>query len=70
MPPSWSDARHFQIAALSSLLTVNFFWIDFGAKPLASAVAISSALVAQVVCSRWFGLPQSTCAPRSLPDCR
>lgn len=54
----WSDARHFQIAALSSLLAVNVFWIDFGAKPLYSALAILSALLTQIVCSRLFGLPR------------
>ena len=54
----WSDARHFQIAALSTLLAINFVWIDFGAKPLHSALAIASALAAQAVCSRWFGLPR------------
>jgi len=53
----WSDARHFQIVALSSLLLVNFTWIDFGAKPLYSALAILSALAAQAVCSRLAGLP-------------
>ena len=53
----WSDARHFQIAALSSLLLINFFWIDFGARPLYAALAIASALVTQVVCARLFGLP-------------
>jgi enediyne biosynthesis protein E5 len=52
----WSDARHFQIVALSSLLIINFVWIDFGAKPLYSALAISTALLTQVVCSRVFGL--------------
>jgi enediyne biosynthesis protein E5 len=52
----WSDARHFQILALSSLLALNFIWFDFGAKPLYSALAISSALLTQVVCSRLFGL--------------
>ena len=36
----WSDARHFQIVALSTLLPINFIWIDFGAKPLYSALAI------------------------------
>jgi hypothetical protein len=30
----WSDARHFQIVALATLLAVNFVWIDFGARPL------------------------------------
>jgi Na+-transporting NADH:ubiquinone oxidoreductase subunit NqrB len=43
--------------ALSSLLLINFFWIDFGARPLYAALAIASALVTQVVCSRLFGLP-------------
>jgi enediyne biosynthesis protein E5 len=54
----WSDARHFQIAALSSLLLINFFWIDFGAKPLYSAMAISAALVTQIVWTRLSGAPQ------------
>jgi enediyne biosynthesis protein E5 len=54
----WSDARHFQIVALSSLLAINFFWIDFGAKPLYSALAISSALLTQIACSRLAGLPK------------
>jgi enediyne biosynthesis protein E5 len=54
----WSDARHFQIVALSSLLTINFFWIDFGAKPLYSAFAIGSALATQIICSRLSGLPR------------
>jgi enediyne biosynthesis protein E5 len=53
-----TDARHFQIVALSLLLTINFIWIDFGAKPLYSALAISSALATQIVCSRCFGLRQ------------
>ena len=49
--PLWSDARHYQIAALASLLVINFFWIDFGAKPLNSALAIASALATQAVCA-------------------
>src|SRR5262249_49929857 len=53
-----SDARHFQIAALASLLAFNFGWIDFGAKPLNSALAIAFALATQAICSRAFGLPQ------------
>ena len=52
----WSDARHFQIVALSSLLTINFVWIDFGAKPLYSALAVVSALATQIICSRFSGL--------------
>src|SRR5262245_1552120 len=53
----WADARHYQIAALACLLGVNFFWLDFGARPLASALAIASALATQAVCSRAVGLP-------------
>ena len=53
----WSDARHFQIVALAALLLINFVWIDFGARPLYSALAILSALATQIVCSRLFGLP-------------
>lgn len=52
----WSDARHFQIVALSSLLAINFVWFDFGATPLSSAVAIASTLAVQAVFSRSFGL--------------
>src|SRR6266404_7803306 len=46
-----ADARHFQIAALASLLAFNFACLDFGARPLNSALAIASALAAQVLCS-------------------
>jgi len=52
------DARYFQIAALGVLLVLNFTLIDFGAWPLASAVAIGGALVIQYICSRLTGLPQ------------
>src|SRR5882672_5667005 len=53
-----TDARHFQIAALACLLAFNFGWIDFGAKPLNSVLAIASALATQAICSRYWGLPQ------------
>ena len=53
----WSDARHARILALSTLLLFNIGWLDFGARPLNSALAIGSALLMQVTCSRWFGLP-------------
>jgi enediyne biosynthesis protein E5 len=56
MRARWSDARHFQVAALSILLAINFVWIDFGAKPLHSALAIGSVLATQAICSRLFGL--------------
>jgi Na+-transporting NADH:ubiquinone oxidoreductase subunit NqrB len=53
----WSDARHYQIAALATLLTYNLGWLDFGARPLNSALAIGASLATQAVCSRWLGLP-------------
>src|SRR5437879_5537395 len=54
---AWSDARHFQIAALACLLAINFGGIDFGAKPWPSALALASSLLTQIVCSRVVGLP-------------
>lgn len=53
----WSDARCFQIVALSSLLAINFFWIDFGARPSYCALAIVCTLATQIACSRIFELP-------------
>src|SRR5512133_625825 len=53
----WADARHYQIAALAILLAYNFAWLDFGARPLNSALAIGAALVTQIFCSRYFALP-------------
>jgi enediyne biosynthesis protein E5 len=53
----WSDARHYQIFALSTLLIFNLGWIDFGARPLNSALAISAAVVTQIVCSYVWRLP-------------
>jgi hypothetical protein len=48
----WSDARHYQIAALSTLLVFNLGWLDFGARPLNSALAITRALLTQAACTR------------------
>jgi Na+-transporting NADH:ubiquinone oxidoreductase subunit NqrB len=60
MPGRWTpflaDARHHQIAALAVLLAVNFLAVDFGARPLASVLAIGAALATQAACSWWFGL--------------
>jgi len=52
-----TDARHFQIAALSVLVIFNIGWIDFGARSLNSALAVGSALATQAFCWRGFGLP-------------
>jgi Na+-transporting NADH:ubiquinone oxidoreductase subunit NqrB len=54
---SLPDARYFQIAALGALLSVNFVLIDFGARPLASGVAIGSVLLTQMICARLAGVP-------------
>jgi Na+-transporting NADH:ubiquinone oxidoreductase subunit NqrB len=54
--PFFADARHHQIAALTLLLAINLLAVDFGAKPLASVLAIGAALVTQAACAWWFGL--------------
>ena len=54
---SRSDPRHFQIAALASLLAFNIGFIDFGARPWPSALAVAGSLATQIVCTRLFGLP-------------
>ena len=60
-PPSasrfWSDARHYQIVALATLLIYNIGWLDFGARPINSTLAIVGALATQAVCTWWFKLP-------------
>ncbi len=52
-----TDARHYQIAALSTLLIFNLGWLDFGARPLNSALAIASALATQAFFTRCYELP-------------
>jgi enediyne biosynthesis protein E5 len=52
-----SDARHYQIAALACLLAFNIEFVDFGARPLPSALAIISALATQIAYTRGFALP-------------
>jgi enediyne biosynthesis protein E5 len=58
-----SDARHYQIAALTILLIFNIGWLDFGARPLNSALAIGAALITQALCSRWNGVPMDPRSP-------
>jgi Na+-transporting NADH:ubiquinone oxidoreductase subunit NqrB len=53
----WSDARHYQIAALATLLIFNLARLDFGAQPLNSGLAIAGALAMQALCTRWYSLP-------------
>lgn len=56
--PFWSDARHYQIAALTTLVIYNIGWIDFGAQPFNSACAILASIATQIVCTRLYNLPQ------------
>jgi enediyne biosynthesis protein E5 len=51
------DARHFQIASLGILLALNIGWIDLGARPWPSFLAIAGALVTQAICSKLWRLP-------------
>jgi enediyne biosynthesis protein E5 len=51
------DARHFQIVVLAALLAFNIGWIDFGAVPLHSLLAVAAAVATQLVCTRLFRLP-------------
>ncbi len=59
----WSDARHLQIIALTSLLAINFAVIDFGANIVASAIALMACLLTQVVCSRLAKIPLDLRSP-------
>src|SRR5438874_9265828 len=53
----FSDARHYQIAALTALVIFNIGWIDFGARPLNCMLAVGSALATEAISAWWFGLP-------------
>jgi enediyne biosynthesis protein E5 len=61
--PIWSDARHLQIIALTSLLAINFAVIDFGARMLGSAIALMACLLAQVACARLVKVPLDVRSP-------
>jgi enediyne biosynthesis protein E5 len=51
------DARHWQIAALSTLVAYSFIYLDFGAKPLLTAIALTSVLLTQFACARLWRRP-------------
>src|SRR5271170_3929 len=51
------DTRYFQIAALGILLALNMLWLDFGATPLGTLLAVGGALVMQVICTKAWRLP-------------
>jgi enediyne biosynthesis protein E5 len=60
---SWTDARHYQIAALSTLVIFNLGWIDFGAKAENTSLALAASLLTQVLCSRFFHVPIDVRSP-------
>jgi Na+-transporting NADH:ubiquinone oxidoreductase subunit NqrB len=59
----WKDARHYQIAALSTLLIFNLGWVDFGAHSVNSAYAMIASLLTQLACSRLAGVPLDLRSP-------
>jgi Na+-transporting NADH:ubiquinone oxidoreductase subunit NqrB len=61
--PFWRDARHYQIAALATLVVFNAGWIDFGARPLNSALALAGSIATQIICSRLVGIPLDLRSP-------
>jgi hypothetical protein len=50
-----ADARHFQIATLTSLLVLHVSWFDLGATPLQAVVTVAAALGMQYAFSRLPG---------------
>jgi Na+-transporting NADH:ubiquinone oxidoreductase subunit NqrB len=52
-----ADARHWQIAALGTLVLYSFLYLDFGAKPLLTVVTLVAALAAQWTCAWAWGRP-------------
>jgi Na+-transporting NADH:ubiquinone oxidoreductase subunit NqrB len=58
MPTAWRvDARYFQIASLGTLVVLSMAWLDFGATPLGTALALAASLGTQVLCTRLWRLP-------------
>jgi Na+-transporting NADH:ubiquinone oxidoreductase subunit NqrB len=60
---SWRDARHYQITALSALVIYNLGWIDIGARPGNTALALAASLLTQIICSRLAGIPLDLRSP-------
>jgi Na+-transporting NADH:ubiquinone oxidoreductase subunit NqrB len=55
---SWpADGRYYQIAALGALLGLNLAFVDLGARPLPSLLAVAAALLTQALCARLWRLP-------------
>ncbi len=59
LPKNWAkDPRHFQILALSSLLTLLFVWSDFAPTGQILLLTLSSTLIAQFVFVKIFSVPK------------
>lgn len=52
-----SDPRHYQIIILSILLIYGLFWLNFEIESLGIITIISTAILTQFFCTRWFKLP-------------
>jgi Na+-transporting NADH:ubiquinone oxidoreductase subunit NqrB len=52
-----SDPRHWQIAALGTLVVYSFLYLDFGAKPFFTTIALASVLLTQFAWSKFRRLP-------------
>ena len=52
------DPRYYQVAVLTSLLTIGISILDFGIRWQNAAVIMLTAQLAQYVCSRIVGLPR------------
>lgn len=53
-----SDPRHYQITILSALLIYGIFWLNFDVELLQVLTIISTALLTQFFCTRFFKLPR------------
>jgi Na+-transporting NADH:ubiquinone oxidoreductase subunit NqrB len=53
----FADARHVQLAALSTLVLLSNFWSDFGSGLPSFAAAAAGTLLAQAVFARMHGQP-------------
>ena len=57
------DPRHYQIAILSALLVYGVLRLHFDVRPLNVVVLLGTALLTQIVASRWRGIPVDLRSP-------
>jgi Na+-transporting NADH:ubiquinone oxidoreductase subunit NqrB len=53
-----TDPRHYQIAALGTLVGLSMVWLDFGARPLGTVLALAGTLGTQILCTRLWQAPR------------